>query len=338
MNPRGHKPVLLDAVVAALNPRANAIYVDGTFGGGGYSRAMLEAADCRVWGIDRDPEACERAQAMARDYGGRLAVLCGRFGEMDLLLARHGVAAVDGIALDLGVSSWQLDEPGRGFSFRQDGPLDMRMSRQGPSAAEIVNTTPEDALADIIWRYGEERRSRRIARAIAAARAEAPITRTRQLAEIVRQCHPPADRRPGAATIDPATRTFQALRIHVNDELGEIARGLCAAEALLGRGGRLAVVSFHSLEDRIVKSFLRERSGMAGRGSRHAPDRGAAPHAPTFATPSRRPVKPGAREVADNPRARSARLRTAERTAAAPWPRTAGDALGNALGGAGGGA
>jgi len=320
---RGHRPVLLDEVVAALNPRAGAIYVDGTFGGGGYSRAILEAADCRVLGIDRDPDACARGNAMAGEFDGRLTVLCGRFGDMDGLLSGRGVARVDGVALDIGVSSYQIDEAARGFSFLHDGPLDMRMSRQGPSAADVVNGMPEEPLADIIHRYGEERRSRRIARAIVAARAEAPITRTLRLADIVRRCYPPEQRRQASGAIDPATRTFQALRIYVNDELGELARGLEAAEALLGAGGRLAVVSFHSLEDRLVKNFLRERAGGAPRASRHAPEGGASAHPPSFALSGRDAVRPGKDEIAANPRARSARLRAGERTAAPPWPRTA---------------
>lgn len=319
MNDSRHNPVLLDEVVAALNPHAGAIYVDGTFGGGGYSRAILQAAPCQVWGIDRDSEACARGDALSEAFEDRLTVLCGCFGDMEALLADRGINAVDGIALDLGVSSFQIDEAERGFSFRQDGPLDMRMSSDGPSAAYVVNGAPEETLADIIYRYGEERRSRRIARAIVAARSENPIMRTAQLAQIVRACFPPP-RKPAADTIDPATRTFQALRIYVNDELGELARGLDAAEALLNDGGRLAVVSFHSLEDRIVKTFLRDRAGRTPKESRHAPDRPADGRPPTFSLLARRTIKPQPGEVASNPRARSARLRTAERTAAPPWP------------------
>jgi 16S rRNA (cytosine1402-N4)-methyltransferase len=314
-----HKPVLLDEVIAALNPRADAIYVDGTFGGGGYSRAILEAAPCRLIGIDRDPAACDRGNTLSEEFGGRLTVLCGCFGDMTALLADHGINAVDGIALDLGVSSFQIDQAERGFSFRQDGPLDMRMSSDGPSAAYVVNGAPEEALADIIYRYGEERRSRRIARAIVAARRDAPIERTAQLAEIVRACYPPP-RKSATDTIDPATRTFQALRIYVNDELGELARGLDAAESLLGDGGRLAIVSFHSLEDRIVKLFLRDRTGKTPNASRHAPASSAGTPAPSFTLLSRAAIKPQTAEITTNPRARSARLRTAERTAAPPWP------------------
>jgi len=318
MTDAGHRPVMLTEVVAALNPRDGAIYVDGTFGGGGYADAILAAADCTCWGIDRDAEAVARGAAIAARHGGRLTVIEGRFGDMVALLAARGVSAVDGIALDLGVSSFQLDDAARGFSFRADGPLDMRMGPDGPSAADVVNGYEADRLADIFHRYGEERRARRIAAAIVRARADAPITRTAALADIVRGCYPPP--RPGErAAIDPATRTFQALRIHVNDELGELSRGLSAAETLLNEGGRLAVVSFHSLEDRLVKDFLRTRSGAAPLGSRHRPDSRSAP-APTFDEVGRRPVRPGEAEIAANPRARSARLRSGRRTAAPAWP------------------
>ncbi len=314
-----HSPVMLDEVVAALNPRDGAIYVDGTFGGGGYSRALLEAAQCRVWGIDRDPDACARGDSMAAEFDGRLTMLAGCFGNMATLLASENVNAVDGVALDLGVSSFQIDQAERGFSFREDGPLDMRMSQDGPSAADIVNTEPEVPLADIIYRYGEERRSRRIARAIVKARDEAPITRTAQLAHIVRQCYPPATSASKAKTIDPATRTFQALRIYVNEELGELARGLRAAEILLRDGGRLAIVSFHSLEDRLVKTYLRERSGGTPHASRHVPQTDSDIPAPSFSLAVRRATRPSKDEVANNPRARSARLRTAIRTNASAW-------------------
>jgi len=313
----GHRPVMLAEVVAALNPRAGAIYVDGTFGGGGYADAILSAADCTLCGIDRDAEAVARGAALAARHGGRLTVIEGRFGDMVSLLAKRGVFAVDGIALDLGVSSWQLDDAGRGFSFREDGPLDMRMGQDGPSAADVVNGYEADRLADIIRRYGEERRARRVAAAIVRARRDGPIMRTGALADIVRGCFPPA-RRGERAPIDPATRTFQAIRIHVNDELGELSRGLTAAETLLKAGGKLAVVSFHSLEDRLVKDFLRARSDAAPRGSRHRPDDPAGP-APSFDEVSRRPTRPGATETAANPRARSARLRTGRRTAAPAW-------------------
>lgn len=317
----GHRPVLLSEVLAALAPRDGAIYVDGTFGGGGYSRALLEAANCAVWGIDRDPDALDRGAALAERFTGRLHLVAGSFGAMDALIRGRGIGAVDGIALDVGVSSMQLDTAERGFSFRLDGPLDMRMSKSGPTAADVVNGEAERPLADIIHRLGEERYARRIARAIVEARRSGRIERTGQLADIVRRAYP-ADRRGGP--IDPATRTFQAIRIHVNDEIGELVRGLAAAEGLLGPGGRLAVVSFHSLEDREVKTFLRARTGRRARASRHAPPAGENGPEPTFRLLHRQAVVPGAAEIAANPRARSARLRSAERTAAPAW--IAGDA------------
>lgn len=314
-----HRPVLLEEVLAVLRPRDGGIYVDGTFGAGGYARAILEAAACTVWGIDCDPEAIAGGAPLASQHPGRLNLVEGRFGTMDELLSARGVRQVQGIAFDLGASSMQLDDPARGFSFRLDGPLDMRMEKRGRSAADVVNTASEKELADIIRRFGEERFSRRIARAIVEARGVRPITRTGELARIVR-----AVVRPSHDGIDPATRTFLALRIFVNDELAELDRGLRAAEWLLAPGGRLAVVSFQSLEDRPVKNFLKARSGAAPRPSRHGPEavgapRGRAPE-PTFRLIFRRAVRPTAREIADNPRARSARLRAAERTAAPPWP------------------
>ena len=317
-----HRPVLLEAVVAAINPRAQAIYVDGTFGGGGYSRSILESADCTVWGIDRDPDACRRGEALKKKFKGRFSTIQGCFGDMDRLLNTRDVPNVDGVMLDLGVSSYQLDDPDRGFSFRNDGPLDMRMSLDGPTVADIVNDTEQNELADIIYKYGEERRSRRIAQAIVEAREKSPIRQTSKLADIVRDCYLPA--KSGVRTIDPATRTFQALRIYVNDELGELQRGLNAAESLLTAGGRLAVVSFHSLEDRIVKKFLRDRSGSSARGSRHTPQDTTTSKPATFIELNRRAIRPDDTETSGNPRARSARLRTAERTNAAPWSTHAG--------------
>ena len=263
-----HVPVLLEEVLTALAPRDGGIYVDGTLGGGGYTRRLLEAADCTLWGIDRDPDAISRNADLADRYGGRLQLVSGRFGDMDTLLREKGIANVDGIALDLGVSSPQIDTPQRGFSFASDGPLDMRMERSGETAADVLNTADEDDIARIVRQLGEERHARRVARAIVTARSTDEITTTAQLADIVRGAIPKSPN----ARIDPATRTFQALRIHVNDELGELDRGLVAAERLLSPGGRLAVVSFHSLEDRRVKEFLRARSGNDGRGSRHLPD------------------------------------------------------------------
>jgi 16S rRNA (cytosine1402-N4)-methyltransferase len=302
---------MLKEVLTALAPRDGGIYVDGTFGGGGYARAVLEAADCSVWGIDRDPDAVARGAELAKHFPGRLTVVGGRYGDMGRILATAGIAEVDGVALDLGVSSQQIDDAERGFSFREDGPLDMRMEKEGASAADAVNSLPEKTLADIIYAYGEERASRRVARAIVEARDREPIERTGQLAAIVRRVVPKS--RDG---IDPATRTFQALRIHVNQEMAELDRGLAAAEAVLKMGGRLAVVSFHSLEDRRVKTFLRSRSEERPRASRHLPDAGAAPAA-TFQLLGRRAMVPGEAETAANPRSRSARLRAAERTAAA---------------------
>ena len=306
----GHLPVLRDEVVAALAPRDGAVYVDGTFGGGGYSEALLAAAECAVIGIDRDPEAIRRGAALKARHGGRLTLIEGRFGEMAEHIHGLGIAAVDGVALDLGVSSPQLDQPERGFSFREDGPLDMRMAASGETAADLVNTLPEKELADLIWRYGEERHARRVARAIGETRTAAHITRTTELADLVRRIVP---RSPDG--IDPATRTFQALRIAVNDELGELERGLGAAESVLKIGGRLAVVSFHSLEDRAVKTFLAARSGTGAGVSRHAPADPKRRLGPSFRLLSRRPIRPSEAELHRNARARSARLRAAERLA-----------------------
>ena len=304
----GHVPVLLEEVLEALAPRDGAIYIDATFGAGGYSRAILDRADCRVWGLDRDPEAIAGGQPLASAYAGRLTLVEGRFSEMEQLVTAR---PIDGVTFDFGVSSMQLDRPERGFSFRADGPLDMRMGGSGPTAADLVNGCPEEELADIIYHYGEERQSRRIARAIVEARAEAPIERSEQLAEIVR-----ASYRGRSATIDPATRTFQALRIAVNDELAEIDAGLAAAERILAPGGCLAAVSFHSLEDRKVKSFLRARSGALPRSSRHLPAIAQDERAPSFELLLKGVRKPTAAEISVNPRARSARLRAARRTSA----------------------
>ncbi len=323
--PGGHTPVMLREVLEVLEPRDGAIYVDGTFGAGGYTAAILDAADCTVWGIDRDAEAISAGEALVAAYRGRLTLLEGRFGAMDGLLGKRGVAAVDGIALDLGVSSMQIDQPQRGFSFAADGPLDMRMepAGSGPSAADVVNSLSEAELADIIHRFGEERRARQVARAIVTARHGQPIERTGELAAIVRKV---VKQRPakGEKRIDPATRTFQALRIYINDEIGEIGRGLGAAERLLAPGGRLAVVAFHSLEDRAVKQFLRERSGQMPRRSRHVPEApDTAPRAATFQPLFRGTCRPSRAECAANARARSARMRAARRTDAPAWPEPA---------------
>jgi len=311
---QGHIPVLRDEAVAALAPRPGGVYVDGTFGGGGYARALLEATpDARVIGIDRDPEAEARAAALAEDFPGRLIFVPGRFGDLDRLCAESGFAQVDGVVLDIGVSSFQIDQAERGFSFARSGPLDMRMGADGASAADVVNGASEEDLADIIYYYGEERAARKVARAIVRERDEAgPFTTTHQLAEVVRR----VVRKSPKDQIDPATRTFQALRIHVNDEIGELRRGLAAAEAALAPGGRLVVVTFHSLEDREVKAFLKDRSAGGGEG-RLLPGETAGP-APSFTLVTRKAVTPSATECRANPRARSAKLRVGERTAAAP--------------------
>jgi 16S rRNA (cytosine1402-N4)-methyltransferase len=306
---------MLSEVVGLLAPRAGGVYLDGTFGGGGYATALLEAAPCTVWAIDRDPDAIARGAGLAARFPGRLHLIHGQFGDMMHLLARHGVTALDGVMLDLGVSSFQLDDPARGFSFRGDGPLDMRMSRVGQTAAGLVNTLPERELADLLFELGEERASRRIARAIVAARIEAPLVTTGRLAAIIRGVLPP-DR----SGIDPATRSFQALRIRVNDELGEIERALDQAAQLLAPAGRLIVVSFHSLEDRIVKRFMADAAGRAPSPSRHDPRGLAGRPLPRFQLLTPRPRRPGTGELRANPRARSARLRALEATAAAGNP------------------
>jgi 16S rRNA (cytosine1402-N4)-methyltransferase len=297
-------------MLAALDVHAGGTYVDATFGGGGYTRAILQAGAARVFGLDCDPAAVARGRELAAGCS-RLTMLAGRFGDMAELLASQGVQQVDGIVLDLGVSSMQLDDPERGFSFALDGPLDMRMSGAGTTAAEVVNRADLDTLTEILRRYGEEPAARRIARAIVQRRQRRPFTRTRDLAEVVAGVVGGRPRR-----IDPATRTFQALRIHVNDELGELERALPAAEALLAPGGRLVVVAFHSLEDRIVKRFLVERSGVTPRPSRHQPMPVASAAAPRWRRHAKRPLRPGPAELAANPRSRSARLRWAERVAA----------------------
>jgi 16S rRNA (cytosine1402-N4)-methyltransferase len=308
-----HVPVMVAEMLQALAVRAGGDYLDATFGAGGYSRAMLDAGAGRVFAIDRDPDAAARARRLAAD-DPRLTVLDGRFGDMAELLAPHGVRRLDGIVLDLGVSSMQLADPSRGFSFAADGPLDMRMSAGGECAADVVNRGDAQTLATILRQYGEEPAAARIARAIVERRSKAPIERTRQLAELVAGV---VGRR--GNRIDPATRTFQALRIYVNDELGELERALAAAETLLGPEGRLAVVAFHSLEDRMVKRFLSERSDASPLPSRHLPVPAAPSAAARWRVLTRRPLRPQPDEIAANPRARSARLRVAER-AAAPEP------------------
>jgi 16S rRNA (cytosine1402-N4)-methyltransferase len=304
--PALHIPVLGRPAGDLLQPRQGGVYIDGTFGAGGYTRAILAAADCKVIGIDRDQTAIALGADMVDQADGRLTLIEGRFSNLDTIAREAGYPTVDGVVLDLGVSSMQLDSAGRGFSFRLDGPLDMRMGGEGPSAADIVNRAAERDLADIIFNLGEERHSRSVARTIVKARANALFETTRSLAEAIASV---VRSRPN--DIHPATRTFQALRIFVNDELGELVNALHAAERVIKPGGRLVVVSFHSLEDRIVKTFLVDRSGTRGR-SRHAPevDRPAS----TFHTLTKRPITADDDEVARNPRARSAKLRAAERS------------------------
>jgi 16S rRNA (cytosine1402-N4)-methyltransferase len=304
--PVPHIPVLAGPALDYLNVKEGGIYIDGTFGAGGYTRAMLAAANCKVIAIDRDRPALARGAELAAAAQGRLTLIEDRFSNLERVARNAGYETIDGVVLDLGVSSMQLDEPARGFSFRLEGPLDMRMGSSGPSAADVVAAASERDLADIIFQLGEERRSRAVARAIVKARAEAPIVTTAALADIVASVV-----RAKPNNIHPATRTFQALRIFVNDELGELVRALAASERMLKSGGRMVAVSFHSLEDRIVKSFLGRRADTRG-GSRHAPEVKRAQ--PSFRVLTRRPVTANEDEVARNPRARSAKLRAAERT------------------------
>ncbi len=317
---RPHRPVMLAEVLAALTPGDAQLIVDGTFGAGGYTSAILDSADCQVMAFDRDPTVAAAATPLLDRYGTRVRLIGEPFSHMAASLepGQH----VDGVVLDIGVSSMQIDQPDRGFSFQSDGPLDMRMSQTGPhagaSAADIVNTLDADPLADILFQFGEERRSRHIARAIVMDRAKTPFTRTKQLADLI--CRvlktPKIDGR------HSATRTFQALRIYVNDELGELRRGLEAAERILKPGGRLVVVTFHSLEDRIVKDFFRTRAGRTPQGSRHGPIPTQSGPAPTFELDVARAIPPSDDECALNPRARSARLRWGVRTEAAAWEAT----------------
>lgn len=308
----GHIPVMLPEVLEALAPHDDGRYVDGTFGGGGYTRGILSRAACTVWGIDRDPTAIERATDLSNQLAlhapaRRLIPVAGTFGDMSGLLQDD--LPFDGIVLDIGVSSYQIDEAERGFSFRNDGPLDMRMSQSGRSAADLVNEAGESELADIIYHYGEDRMSRRIAAAILRARQEEPVRTTARLADIVRSVV-----RPDKSGIHPATRTFQALRIAVNDELGELQRALDEAPALLAVGGKLVVVTFHSLEDRLVKRAFAQAAGRVSRPSRHEPmaERFVTPD---YVLPHTRPVLASDEEISRNPRSRSAKLRSLLRTA-----------------------
>lgn len=303
-----HIPVLLRPLLQAVAP-VEGRWLDGTFGAGGYARGLLDAGADEVIGVDRDPAVFEMAEEWAGGYGDRLKLVQGTFSRLD----EHAGGPLDGVVLDLGVSSMQLDQPERGFSFMSDGPLDMRMSQEGQTAADLINNADEAELADILFHYGEERASRRIAREIVKARAEAPITRTRQLVQIIERSLP----RPKPGQSHPATRSFQALRIAVNAEFEELVEGLEAAERALKPGGRLAVVSFHSLEDRIVKRFIQQRSGGGGRANRYAPDRPE--DAPRFVAVGKS-IEADEEELSRNPRSRSARLRVARRTDAPAGP------------------
>lgn len=301
-----HIPVLLNEVVESIAPKDGGIYVDGTFGAGGYTRAVLDAADCTVYAIDRDPDAIREGQKLVDAYKGRLHLLHGTFGEMAELVRGEGVDFVDGVMLDIGVSSMQIDRAERGFSFQKDGALDMRMSQNGLSAADVLNTFGEREIADIIYKYGEERFSRRIAAAVVEQRKTAPFKTTLEFADLIRRTVPHK-----REDIDPATRSFQALRIYVNDELGQLESGLSAAHNLLKAGGRMAIVSFHSLEDRIVKTFMQEKSGKTANPSRYMPV--VEKQAATLKTITKKPILPTESETKFNPRARSARLRVAEK-------------------------
>ncbi|MHA6334376.1 16S rRNA (cytosine(1402)-N(4))-methyltransferase RsmH [Qipengyuania sp. CAU 1752] len=303
MSAAPHIPVLLDEVVAALDPQPGDVLVDATFGAGGYSRALLDRG-AHVHAFDRDPDAIAEGAAMKAEFDGRLTLHPHRFSQMAAEMNRIGVAKVDGVVMDIGVSSMQLDQAERGFAFSADGPLDMRMSQSGMSAAEFLNTAEADEIADVLYTYGEERQSRRVARAIIAAR---PLETTGELARTVRKA---LGYRPGAPK-DPATRSFQAIRIHINGELDELREGLLAAEQLLKSGGRLAVVSFHSLEDRIVKRFFNDASGKAGGTSRHLPQTEGSPA--IFSKVSKA-IRPSTNEIERNPRSRSSTLRHAVRT------------------------
>ncbi len=308
----GHVPVMLEEAIEALAPREGGVYVDATFGAGGYARALLDRG-ATVIAIDRDPSAIRAGAALAASSGGRLRLVEARFGGLDAVAKRMGVEAVDGVVFDIGVSSMQLDEAARGFSLRFDAPLDMRMEAHGRSAADILRDEDEATIADILFHFGEERAARRIARAIVADRTAKPFVSTLELAGLVARVAPA---RRGEAT-HPATRAFQALRIAVNDELGELVRGLSAAERLLKPGGRLAAVTFHSLEDRIVKQFLASRSGRGSAASRRLPGEPAQAQ-PTFEVPRGQPIEPGEAEALANPRSRSAKLRFGLRAGAPP--------------------
>jgi 16S rRNA (cytosine1402-N4)-methyltransferase len=321
---RRHIPVLPCEVLAALAPQTGERFIDGTFGAGGHAAALLDAAPgVRVLGLDRDPAAIADGRALVQASAGRLALVESRFAELDRIAEGAGFAPADGVLLDIGVSSMQLDAPERGFSFQDDGPVDMRMSGSGPTAADVVNTAAEADLAGILFHLGEERRSRAIARAIVTHRRERPLSRTSELVAVVERVLG----RGKAGGRHPATRTFQALRIYVNDELGELVQGLAAAERVLKPGGRLAVITFHSLEDGIVKRFLGDRAGKEKQGSRHLPPGAPSKRAASFRFVNRGTVTPTEEELAANPRARSAKLRAAIRTDAPAWPANAAPAV-----------
>jgi 16S rRNA (cytosine1402-N4)-methyltransferase len=314
----GHTPVLLAEVLSALHPADGETHVDLTFGAGGYSKALLDASNCNVIAFDRDPDAILHGQMLVKNYAGRLKLIEAAFSDFADELEASGVETVDGVVMDIGVSSMQLDQALRGFSFMRDGPLDMRMAQSGQSAADVVAKYTAEKLADIIYVFGEEPKSRAIGRAIVKARSEAPITTTRQLVAAIERATGP--HRPHLRT-HPATKTFQALRIYVNDELGQLADALVAAERVLKPGGRLVIVTFHSLEDRIAKQFFIERTGNVPSTSRHAPGP-VSQRAPSFKLLQKGHVGPGENEMAVNPRSRSAKLRSGIRTAAQAWGRS----------------
>jgi 16S rRNA (cytosine1402-N4)-methyltransferase len=315
--PEAHIPVLRDEVLTSLSPKDTDTILDGTFGAGGYSRALLESSNATVYAIDRDPSAIARGKAMEQEFDGRLHIMEGCFSQMEHLLKAEGISSVDGVVLDVGVSSMQLDQAERGFSFKNDGPLDMRMSSAGVSAADVVNSFAEAELAEIFLSYGEEKHAGLIARAIVRDRDELEFTTTKQLASLVERLLRPFTKpsnKKGKKKTHPATKVFQALRIYVNDEIGELERGLDAAKKILAPGGRLAIVSFHSLEDRLVKTFLLKESGNEPKGSRHLPDPNASMVKPCFKLVKKGTIKPSEEELVRNPRSRSSRLRVAMRT------------------------
>tara|TARA_A100001015_G_C14845802_1_gene654390 strand:+ start:22 stop:996 length:975 start_codon:yes stop_codon:yes gene_type:complete len=309
--PNQHEPVLRDEVITGLNLKRGGVYVDGTFGRGGYSKAILETPSTLVFGIDRDPVAIAFGVELSKKYPGRLIMLEGCFGDMANLIMKKFIKHIDGVTLDLGISTPQIDDPARGFSFRFNGPLDMRMSNRGLTAAEFINNATEEEIANIIYQFGEEKNSRKIAKGITKAREIKPISSTEELVKIIH-----ANVKWPQNGNNPATKTFMVLRIKVNNELEELSKGLIGAEKILVPGGRLAVVSFHSLEDRTVKKFLYKRSGKNSGISRHLPQNLESRATPSFNLVTRHVIKPGALEVSENPRSRSARLRVAERTTA----------------------